>query len=710
MAERNYGFRSRLLEVHKKGMRDDSVWPRYQGLVVTETFDIVFPNEADEVGRYAAYDLMEYFRDSMGMYLRVRAADDIAAEIARPAGKIILTDGTRTPSLMPSSDQKMANRIVVTGEGVIVCGRTGRGTAQGSYELESRMNACCGPVLEPGEWDRAPLFSPRMTHSGFGQDMFPDEHLRAIAHAGMDAIMIFCKDVDRTPHGYLDFNDVITRAAKYGLDTYAYSYLISERHPDDEDAEAHYESTYGRLFDRCPGFKGVIMVGESCEFPSKDPHVVPYNHLILREHPELNPEHKPAPGWYPCQDYPDWINLVRRVIQKRRPDIDFVFWTYNWGWADEEARLNLIRKLPTDVALQATYEMFEDFNLPDGVHARTTDYTLFFEGPGRYFTSEAQEAKKRGIRMHAMSNTAGATWDVGVVPYLPCPDQWRRRWDGLIEAHEKWGLVGLMECHSYGFWPSFISELAREHYWSPREEYDAMLRRIAVRDFTEAHADTAIRALSLFSEGIRHCISTDEDQYGPFRVGPAYPLLYQEMEYIPDVFYSQHGGNRICFPMYKYDLTKKRASFLWEIGELTKMRDLFAEGVALLRSFRADLTGRRLDDLNHLIALTEFIMRSAQTTLNTKNWFLRKWELLGGGDRERLIREMLEIGEAEIQNAEATIPLVEYDSRLGFEPSMEYMADRAHLEWKIAVTRKAMAALAEPPKEPSGSLTDIWED
>ena len=37
----------------------------------------------------------------------------------------------------------------------------------------------------------------------------------------------------------------------------------------------------------------------------------------------------------------------------------------------------------------------------------------------------------------------------------------------------------------------------------------------------------------------------------------------------------------------------------------------------------------------------------------------------------------------EIENARATIPLVEKDSRLGWEPSMEYVTDREHIEWKI---------------------------
>ncbi len=692
MAELNYEFRARLMEVHKKGMRDDALWQKHEGLVITDEFEIVFSEKADEVARNAAYDLMAYFRDSMDMYLKVRAAKDIAKEAAAPAGKIVLATGDELPHLLPSSDKKAAHTVTVA-EGVIICGRTGRGVAQGCYYLEDMMNAHCGPVLTRETQDRAPLFTPRMIHSGFGLDMYPDHHLSAIAHAGMDAILVFVKDVDKTPFGYMDFNDLIRRAARFGIDVYAYSYIISDRHPDDPDAVEHYESTYGRLFQRCPGFKGVIMVGESCEFPSKDEHVVPVHYY--EKTPENNPKGLPSPGWYPCYDYPQWVCMVRDIVRKHNPEADFVFWTYNWGWADEEARLKLLRNLPKDISLQATYEMFENFDFTDKAKGRTTDYSLFFEGPGRYFTSECQEAQKLGLNMYTMSNTGGLTWDIGTIPYEPCPAQWNRRWEGLIKAHNEWGLNGLMESHHFGFWPSFVSEMAKMRYWSPNVSYEDALRTIVVRDYKEENAEAAIRALDCFSEGIRHCISTNEDQYGPFRIGPSYPLLYKEDAVIPSVPYAHFGGNKICTPMYHYDLAKID-SLLYEIGSVTCMRDLFEEGVSILRGIEPSLTGRRLDAIQHLIALGEYMARCARTTVNVKNWYLMKCDLLAGkGDRAELIAKMRALGEAEIANAEATIPLVEYDSRLGYEPSMEYMCDRAHLEWKIEHTRRAMAALDE---------------
>lgn len=50
-----------------------------------------------------------------------------------------------------------------------------------------------------------------------------------------------------------------------------------------------------------------------------------------------------------------------------------------------------------------------------------------------------------------------------------------------------------------------------------------------------------------------------------------------------------------------------------------------------------------------------------------------------------ILDKMLVLANEELKNASETIPLVEEDSRLGWEPSMEYMTDRSHIEWKINI-------------------------
>lgn len=689
MSERNYEFRRRMLQVHTPDRRDPSRAAREGETEITRDWTIVVPAGADRVTVNAARDLEDYFFVSMGLSLRVDNA---------------VGDGARTIAYTTDETlEEHAYRVTVTADRVVIAGRDSRAAAQGGYWLEDLMNLAEAPVLERQEIVRRPLYSPRMIHSGFGLDMFPDEHIRAIAHNGLNALLIFVKDVDTTPHGYLDFNDLIDRAAAWGVDVYCYSYMKSRRHPDDPGAEEFYESVYGRLFDRCPGFKGIVFVGESCEFPSHDPHTSGLLRLTNRNPDGTNKVGLTSPGWWPCYDYAKWINMVKGVIAKRRPDIDFVFWSYNWGWAPKEARLALIRSLPTDISLLVTFEMFENIER-GGVMNRTVDYTLFFEGPGGYFRSEAALAKERGIRLYSMTNTGGLTWDVGVIPYEPAPYQWIRRYTAMQAAHDDWGLCGTMDSHHFGFYPSFISELAKWAFYSPVEDYEKVLRRLAVRDFGEGNADKVLKAWSYFSDGIRSLISTNYDQYGPFRIGSSYPLTLKATAkdvQIPTVFYAHFGGNTICNPVYSYALNtdEQRQKLDYEISQHGNTARLYEEGAALIESVIPSLPERKKDNARRMAALAHFVSRAAHTAVNVKEWHKRKVRLLAGIDdpaeKAQVIAEMRDIGRREIANARAVIPCVEYDSRLGFEPSMEYMCDRAHIEWKLGVTRQAIAELDE---------------
>ena len=55
-----------------------------------------------------------------------------------------------------------------------------------------------------------------------------------------------------------------------------------------------------------------------------------------------------------------------------------------------------------------------------------------------------------------------------------------------------------------------------------------------------------------------------------------------------------------------------------------------------------------------------------------------------------VVLELLEIIKDEIANAKATIPLVEENSRLGFENEYGYSCSKEHLEWKIAMAERTI--------------------
>ena len=126
-----------------------------------------------------------------------------------------------------------------------------------------------------------------------------------------------------------------------------------------------------------------------------------------------------------------------------------------------------------------------------------------------------------------MSNAAGLTWDFGVIPYEPAPFQWARRYRALMDAHERYGLCGTVDAHHFGWWPSVICEMAKWSLWEPETPLEELAAQLARRDYGAAAAPSVLDCWRKWSEAMTFYIPTDEDQYGPFRIGPSYPLILQ---------------------------------------------------------------------------------------------------------------------------------------------------------------------------------------
>ena len=682
--ESNYSFRRRLDQVHRPERRDPNVKPDANEVVLEEGWRIIIAEDASPYVVGVARDLQDYLFTSMNVsVLLVRETTGVEAD--RPGRRVILlTTQESVPDHEPRLTVPRSFRLVVHSDRIVVLGCDELGVGQGCYHIEDLMNLREAPFLETGEFLREPVFSPRMVHSGWGIDEFPDPHLNAIAHAGFDTILLFVKGPNRTTTGHLDINNLISRAAGFGLGVYLYSYLISRKHPDDPDAIAFYDNSYGDLMRSHPGAKGVIFVGESCEFPSKDEHTT---QRIRSE--RLPTDTKPNPGWWPCHDYPDWLNMVKAIIRRENPETDVVFWTYNWGWCPEQERLALIEALPKDVSLQATFEMFEDVDRR-GVPTRCVDYTVSFAGPGTYFASEAEAAHQRGLRLYTMANTGGLTWDFGVVPYEPVPYQWNRRHQALLKANRDWGLRGLMESHHMGWWPSIVADLAKWAFWKPAPPAEEMIQRLAKREFGATAAEAAVDAWRHWSEAILDYVPTNEDQYGPFRVGPSYPLvLSDEGIEFPSADYA-HFGNQILQTNYR---PHDPAILEGEIACLEAMAARWEQGVESMKRAVTGTPEPKQENALRMSTLGEFILRCVRTAVHVKRWWKLRRDLQKTDDdaaKREVLASMKTLAEAEILNAQETIPLVEYDSRLGWEPSMEYMTDRVHLEWKIAQVRHVL--------------------
>lgn len=421
--ERPYQFHEELETVHEKGIRDVSLTPQADEFAFVDGLVVSVPKSDGFIRRVAA-DFADYLSVSHNVSVRVAMGE--------PASGMTV----RIDPALPTR----AYRCCVSGTGVTIAAADGRAAAQAFYHLEDLMNLRQAPFLKQGEECRQMVFSPRMIHSGWGIDTFPEPYLVKAAHHGFDAILVFVPEAGRTKRGWDDINAIIRRAAKWGLDTYLYSYVHAPVHPDDPQAERVFDETYGAIARAYPSARGYVFVGESCQFPSRDPRT---NGRIRPAFPDPG-DTRPYPCMYPCSDYPDWLNGVKRAIRRYSPGAEIVFWTYNFCAQSADVRLPLLRKMPKDVSFLVTFEMFEPSVKSNGLRSRVFDYSLSDPGPGGYYLSEAEECCRLGLKLYTQSNTAGLTWDLGTVPYLPCPQQWKRRWDALRVSHERHNLASTL--------------------------------------------------------------------------------------------------------------------------------------------------------------------------------------------------------------------------------------------------------------------------
>ena len=672
--ESKYAFRERLTETYKKGicLKQRNVTEGEISLFGGVRF-CVHDFQCSEVLKNALLDFSGFLSICGGL------------ETVETEGGIVVEICNEVSTLGEYASYK--GRIVTISEGQIkINAFDERGAAAALYDLEDLMIRAEGLVLEKRQLKNKPKFSPRMVHSAYDLDVFPDEYLLNLVKEGIDAILIFIRNINENPLGKMDTNDIIRRANALGLDVYAYCQLTNFHHPNEENAEEIFYNVYGKFFEAHNGFKGLVLVGESVEFPSEDEHVAKRHYYELPE--DGIPDSKVSPGWWPCRDYPEWLNLIKKSVRKVKPEADIVFWTYNWGYAPEEDRIRLLKNLPTDISLLVTFEMFEKFDY-NGVTEMVCDYSIARPDAGKYFLSEAKVAKERGIRLYSMANTGGRTWDSGILPYFPVAQTWLERFIAVNKAQEEYGLSGLMECHHYGYTPSFFTKFAKFCFeeagdYTGSKSYQSYLNT-ALADVYGKDWEAVKKAFQLLSDGMKDYPPTDEMQYGPMRIGTAYPLiLINSLQ--PKQEEKTMFGLLICETVYR-GLENPRLSFTLhsvrnrvEINGLKKFIKKTEESIVLLR--KENLAEEALRLLNIICYLRCML----KTSVNVKQFFELKNRLLiahTNASVKRIIARIEKLGAAEIENARESIQYVRKDSALGYEVSMGYQADERHIEWKI---------------------------
>ena len=211
------------------------------------------------------------------------------------------------------------------------------------------------------------------------------------------------------------------------------------------------------------------------------------------------------------------------------------------------------------------------------------------------------------------------------------------------------------------------------------------LTRILHRNYGFGHEKEILEALEYWSEAIRELPPSGEEQCGAFRVGPSFPFsiagsyMYPADKHSKGYFmtsaYKPHNGS------HQSSVCPSGRRIAYQRAKLVRMLDLLIKGRCLLDSLSIIN-----DDLERLINLGRYMECIVTTGINAKDWYNVVARLPISDDKdeiERLITEAERIIDSERANVERALPLVERDSRLGWDPRMEYVCDPARLNWKL---------------------------
>ena len=166
------------------------------------------------------------------------------------------------------------------------------------------------------------------------------------------------------------------------------------------------------------------------------------------------------------------VEVVTEECHRINPKIEILPWEYNLDFRPQgvELKRHIVSLLPKESIPLLTWENGKGFEI-DGLQGYLRDYSISQVGPAEVSEAQIAEAKGRGMKVYCKSDTFG-TWQFGTIPYLPCPQQWHRRYEAL----EKHGVDGTVETWSNGYKPNFVAELRAWSCWTDAPPWDQLLR------------------------------------------------------------------------------------------------------------------------------------------------------------------------------------------------------------------------------------------
>ena len=374
-------------------------------------------------------------------------------------------------------------------------------------------------------------------------------------------------------------------------------------------------------------------------------------------------------------------NTLIEGMRRGNPDAEAVVW--DWAWPDD-AEPEIIRLLDKRNCRLMSISERHVPTCRGGVPSKTGEYSISVVGPGVRATNFWHQARAAGLKTAAKVQP-GATWEFSAIPYLPTMDLVAQHAFNL--AHED--VDGVMLSWSLGCCPS-PNLTAYRDIGRATKSPDEFLDALAVRLYGPAAAPLARKAWTAFSDGFREYPFHNGTIYtAPHHMGPSNPLYLEPTGY---------AATMVGIP---YDDIRRWRSIYPEqvfVDQMAKVAAGFGEGCARFDAMVAKCTGAQRENARREAGMFRAAYLHFVSVVDQARFVMareRRDKAASDAERAAAKAKMREIAARELATAKALLPLVQADSRIGYECSNHYFYTPQDVREKILCCRAILAALAE---------------
>lgn len=728
--EERYDYHKTFLadSVHSDCRQKDAFPGDDEFAIAADGWRLVIAADAGPLTRTAAEDTIEFMSIAMQVKIELDIVDSIPsldacrdcivvgthAALANKAAK----EDSFGSELKSSKDYGLR----ALDRRVVVCGFDDAGVMHGLFHLQARMKLREAPFLPRDLHSvRHSLYQTRMALSWLGWMQWPDKYLSHLAHDGYDAIFASVyanpNGVEGPPHYDLirrqdagRLQDLIRRASKYGLRVYA---AVMYANTGEEENKDRLRQHIRDIVTKFPDLRGYVLLTEGFYY-KKFFGAGGQGAIDLQE-------------W--SEKWTEAVGIVAEECRRLDPTIEVLPWEYNIDFRPEniELKRGIIRRLPTETIPLITWENGKQFELDD-FRGYLRDYSISQVGPAEVAVGQIAEAKRRGMSVYCKADCY-ATWQFGTLPYLPCLQQWQRRYRGLAE-HQ---IDGTLETWSNGYKPNLVAELRCWSSWSDSIDDDELLRLTARRIFGEGNEAQAVQAWRHFSQAVQWIPDTgpsmgtnnavaqplffreppprimtlhnswwDEDKKTPWRhrMEEAWPFCHRMMVFMPDFTNKKnqaeiYARNRSGVGTLGSSPLDRNATVLPTFQKyLLKAADELEVGLRLYRQAAAAAPINKQPAAYKEVLIAEQMqrmLRSLHAVLEFESQRLKLHASVNRAEADAILERMVAILVDEIARTEESYRTAQLDSRFGYECEMDYVYSPLVIEEKLQLLHKTLA-------------------